>query len=64
MSLIRRGVQQDTDRCKLSLRPAEDALLTALQDKQPPDMEKQEPAIIWLQVLGCLTLGDHAVLGW
>lgn len=27
MSLIQRGVQQDTDRCKLSPRPAEDALL-------------------------------------
>lgn len=39
MSLIRRGVQQDTGRCKLSPRPAEDALLyRSIRLNSPPGM--------------------------
>ena len=52
MSLIQQGVQQDTDRCKLSPRPAEDALRYRSIRLNGPWHGSKGPAFIRLQVQG------------
>lgn len=53
MSLIQQGVQQDTDRCKLSPRPAEDALRhRSIRLNGPWHVRVEEATLIGLLVRG------------